>query len=148
MCVVNSLFVRLKIGVQGLDHLVESLGRQRFLTVIDFINQSLDKEWVSVACKQLFLVKESNVFKPVDFTKAPEHVIFIFSSSLNFELLGKVWVDTSSLIYPGKHIGLGERSTCINIKVVLYFSLGISSSSSVLKEPELADEVLIVQIDR
>ena len=83
----------------------------------------------------------------MDLAKTPEHIVLVLSSSLDFELFSELWINCSSIIDTIEHLSFGERTTCVDIKVVLNIFFRISSSSSVFKESKLANEVLIVQID-
>jgi len=75
---------------------------------MSLVDESLDFHWITLGSFQLINVTKSDVFKTMDLTQGPEDVIFIFSHSLDLEVLGEVRVDGLSLGKTIEHLCLGK----------------------------------------
>ena len=113
---------------------------------MSFVDQGLNLHGITFACLQLIKVTKGNVLKTMNFTNGPEDVIFIFSHSLDFEILGVVSINWLSFCESVKHLGFGERTRGVDVEVLFDFTLGISVSHTILKNSELGDEIVVVQI--
>ena len=110
------------------------------------VNESLDFHWITLGSFQLINIAKSDVFETVDLTQGPEDVIFIFSHSLDLEVLGEVRVDGLSFGKTIKHLSLSKWARGVNVKVFFNITLGIGGGNSILKETEFRDEIVIVQV--
>lgn len=115
-------------------------------SIMSLVYKSLDQDWITVASLQLFKVAKSKILKTVDFTKVPEDVIFIFSLSLDFEMLSEIWINWFTFCDSVEHLSLGKWSRGIEVKISLNILLSISLGNTILKESELGDKIVIVQI--
>ena len=75
------------------DMLVKGTSRKWLWLIIFPVDQLLKSNGISTALLKLLHGAESNILKSMNFTKLPEDIILILTSSLNLELLGKVWVN-------------------------------------------------------
>ena len=82
----------------------------------------------------------------MDLTQGPEDVVFIFSHSLDLEVLGEVRVDGLSFGKTIEHLSLGKWARGVNVKVFFNITLGIGGGNSILKETEFRDEIVVVQV--
>ena len=58
---------------------------QWFLSVIDLINKLLDQLWTTLGGEDLLFSEISDIFDTVHFTKSPEYIILVSTSSLDLE---------------------------------------------------------------
>ena len=84
----------------------------------------------------------------MDLTKLPENVVLILASSLDSELLGKIFVNSSAVPQSVKDFGFSEGARVVQIEVSLHLALRIGSSLGfdVIEEPKLANQVLVMKI--
>jgi len=144
--ILNSRLVSFKTVISLLNSLLEGTWSLWPWGIVSLVNESLDFHWITLGSFQLINVAKSDVFETMDLTKRPEDVVFIFSHSLDLEVLGEVRIDGLSFSKTIKHLSLGKWTRGVNVKVFFNITLGIGGGNSILKETEFRDEIVIVQI--
>lgn len=74
-----------------------TIWRQRLLRVIYLVNKVLDLRRVTSSSQQLLFAQVRDVFQTVHFSKSPEYVILIFTSSFDLEFGSKRWISWQSI---------------------------------------------------
>jgi hypothetical protein len=106
--------------------LVKGTSRKWLWLIIFPVDQLLKSNRISTALLKLLHRAESNILKSMNFTKLPEEIIFILTSSLNLKLLGKVWVDLFSFSNFVEQACLSKWTTVVNVKILPNLTLRIS----------------------
>ena len=98
------------VFIQGLHHLVNKffVGVNLDLWTLHFVNQLLDFYWISVSLLDLFRIAEGNIFKTVDLSETPEHIVSVLASSLNLEQLINIHIVQGFHCNVVKHLILCE----------------------------------------
>lgn len=74
-----------------------TIWRQWLLRVIYLVNKVLDLRRVTSSSKHLLFAQVRDVFETVYFSKSPEHIILIFTSSFDLEFGSKLWISWQSI---------------------------------------------------
>jgi len=106
--------------------LVKGTSRKWLWLIIFPVDQLLKSNGISTALLKLLHGAESNILKSMNFTKLPEDVIFILSSSLNLKLLGKGWVDLLTFSNLIEQACLCKWTTVVDVKILPNLTLRIS----------------------
>lgn len=143
---INVLLVNLKFIMKGLDEQVVRTWWQWLLSIVGLVDKSLKGNWITIGLFELLWVAQSEVFKTMDLTVCPEDIILISTLSLELEFLLESGINLLTLSDSIKHLGLGEWTRCVNVKVVLNLLLRVSMTNTVFENTELGDQVVIGQV--
>jgi len=143
---INLLLVNLKFIMKSLDKQIKRTWWQWLLGIVGLVDKSLKGNGITIGLFDLLWVAISEVLKTMDLTVCPEDVIFISTLSLELEFLLEIGIDRFTFSDSVKHLGLGEWTRCVNVKVVLNLLLRVSMTNTVFENTELADQVVIGQV--
>jgi hypothetical protein len=132
--------------MKGLDEQVVRTWWQWLLSIVGLVDKSLKGNGITIGLFELLRVAQSEVFKTMDLTVCPEDIILISTLSLELEFLLESGINLLTLSDSIKHLGLGEWTRCVNVKVVLNLLLRVSMTYTVFENTELGDQVVIGQV--
>jgi len=82
----------------------------------------------------------------MNFTISPKQIILIFSSSLNFKLRSKIWINLLTISNSIQKICLCKRLIGIHIQIIIDFTRCVALGLTIFEKSELANIIHVVKI--